>query len=176
MLQAVGLYKRDVTSFLGNAAAATNAIGRDPEVNFRPFKYLRTGVPLGPDSLSAYPRRLLVNRANPYVKPSGALNLPASRGGIRSFETRQCSTGINAILRDWTALSAGEQSTFQTSAGSATAADAEDLYNRIRLFAFASQTNSNSLPAPPCTAQGTSPPLGQPGQPATKYLHVFSRP
>ena len=95
---------------------------------------------------------------------------------MRSFETRQCSTGINAILRDWTSLSAGEQSTFQTSTGSATAADAEDLYNRIKLYAFASQTNSNTLPTPPCTAQATYPPLGQTGQPATKYQHVFSRP
>jgi phospholipid/cholesterol/gamma-HCH transport system substrate-binding protein len=174
LLQAVGLYKREVTSFLGNAAAVTNATGQDPEVNFHKVKYLRTGVPLGPDSLSAYPRRLLVNRPNPYLKPNGALNL--NSGGIRSFETRQCSTGINAILRVWTALSAGEQSTFETATGSATAADAEDLYNRIRLFAFASQVNSNSLPTPACTAQGTSPPLGQPGQPATKYLHVFSKP
>ena len=174
LLQAVGLYKRELTSFLGNSAAATNAAAAGPETNNATVKYLRTGVPLGPDSLSAYPKRLLVNRPNPYTKQGGYL--PNIKTGLRSFETRQCSTGINAILRDWTALSAGEQSTFTTATGSATAADAEDLYNRVKLYAFVSQTNSNTLPAPPCTAQGTFPPLGQTGQPATKYQHVFSRP
>ena len=174
LLQAVGLYKHELAGFLGNSASALNAVQGSPETNARQVKQLRTGVPLNADSLSAYPRRLLVNRANPYVKPNGTFNLKS--GGMRSFETRQCSTGINAILRDWTALSAGEQSTFTTATGSATAADAEDLYNRIKLYAFVNQTNSNTLPTPPCTAQGTYPPLGQTGQPATKYQHVFSRP
>lgn len=102
---------------------------------------------------------------------------------MRSFETRQCSTGINAILRDWTALSPGEQATFATATaggrqGFPPTPDTtpEDLYNRIKQYAFVNETNSNDLPTPPCTAQGTNPPLGQTGQPATKYLHVFSRP
>ena len=173
LLQAVGLYKHELAAFFGNAAAATNAVQLSPETGNSTVKLLRTGVPLGPDSLSAYPKRLLVNRPNPYVKPGGNIDV---KSGLRSFETRQCSTGINAILRDWTALTPAEQSTFTTSTGSATAADAEDLYNRIKLYAFVNQTNSNTLPAPPCTAQGTYAPLGQTGQPATKYLHVFSHP
>ncbi len=185
LLQAAALYKRELAGFLANSAAALNAKQADPETgNGRNFKYLRTGVPLGPDSLSAYPRRLLVNRTNPYVKPSGTLNLPVGRGGMRSFETRQCSTGINAILRDWTALTPAEQATFATATAEGrqgsppTIPDTtpEDLYNRIKLYAFVKQTDSNTLPAPPCTAQGTYSPLGQTGQPATKYLHVFSRP
>jgi phospholipid/cholesterol/gamma-HCH transport system substrate-binding protein len=174
LLQAVGLYKGELAAFLGNAAAATNSVQLSPETGSKTVKLLRTGVPLGPDSPASYPKRLLVNRPNPYVKPGGYRNL--NSGGIRSFETAQCATGINAILRDWTALTPAEQATFTTATGSATAADAEDLYNRIKLYAFVNQTNSNTLPAPPCTAQGTYSPLGQTGQPATKYLHVFSRP
>ncbi|MFN8162166.1 MAG: MlaD family protein [Solirubrobacterales bacterium] len=172
LLQAVALYKRELAAFLGNAAAATNAAAFDPEDGNRLTKYLRTGVPLGPDSLSAYPKRLLVNRVNPYMKSGGSLDLPS---GVRNFETRQCSTGINAILRDWVALTPAEQSTFATATG-LSAADAQNLYDRVKSYAFVNQTNSNTLPAPPCTAQGTYAPLGQPGQPATKYQHVFSRP
>jgi len=176
LLQAVGLYKKELAAFLGNAAAATNAAAAGPETNNSTVKYLRTGVPLAPDSLSAYPKRVLVNRGNPYVKPGGYLNIKASKGGVRSFETRQCSTGINAIMRDWGALTAGEKSTFQTATGMPTAADAQNLYERIKLYALINNTNTNTVPAPPCTAQGTYSPLGQTGQPATKYLHVFSRP
>ncbi len=183
LLQAVGLYKRELAGFLANSASALNAKQSDPETgNLKSFKYLRTGVPLGADSLSAYPRRLLINRTNPYLKPNGTFNLKS--GGMRSFETRQCSTGINAILRDWTALTPAEQATFAGSTAESrqgfppTSPDTtpEDLYDRIKQYAFLNQTSSNTLPTPPCTAQGTYPPLGQTGQPATKYLHVFSRP
>jgi ABC-type transporter Mla subunit MlaD len=179
LLQAVGLYKHELAGFLGNAAAALNAGQLSKETGSHKVKLLRTGVPLGPDSPSSYPRRLLINRTNPYLKPNGTFNMKS--GGMRSFETRQCSTGINAILRDWTSLTPAEQATFAGSTAQSRALTSvpdtpEDLYNRIKQYTFLNQTNSNTLPTPPCTAQGTYPPLGQTGQPATKYLHVFSRP
>jgi len=178
LLQSLALSRFDLAAFLGNAAAVTNGLNNAPETNGRNVRYLRTAVPLGPDSLAAYPRRLRYNRVNPYMKPLGSLDL-ASPGYLRSFETRQCSAGINAVLRDWNELTPAEQANFAASLkGPITGNDpppnfAEDLYNRLKEFAFRDERNSNDLPQPPCVAQGPYRPLGQPNRPATKYQHVY---
>ena len=156
LLQALGLYKREIDRLPRQRRGGDQ---RRSELARRPTPGRSStcgpAVPLGPDSLAAYPRRLLVNRANPYMKPLGTLNLRA-HGDLESFETRQCTSGINAILREWTELSATEQANFQTSDRPARPRRiAEDLYNRLRgFFAFDNERNSNDLPAPPCAAQG----------------------
>jgi phospholipid/cholesterol/gamma-HCH transport system substrate-binding protein len=169
LLQNVGLYRREITAFLGNIAAATNALGIEPEIGGATLPYLRTGVPLGPDSLAAYPQRLSWNRNNPYIKPGGALEL--QRGRLLSFETRHCSTGPNAVFRDWAELTPAEQADFNES----TSDLGQDLYDRLRRFAMVNERNTADVPAPPCVGQGPYQPLGQPGRPATKYQHVFRR-
>ena len=135
--------------------------------------YLRTAVPLGPDSIAVYPRRLTVNRGNPYMRPLGYLDITR---GLPSFETSQCTGGINAIFRLWTELSAIEQETFRAATNQADAASAQDLYGRLRKYSYLDNRNSSDLPTPPCRQQGPYQPLGQTGRPATRYQHVFERP
>ena len=171
-LQNLAQYKHEITAFVANAAAATNARSNSPETTGRAVKYLRTAVPLGPDSVAVYPQRLRMNRVNPYMKPLGYLDL---RRGLANFETRQCSSGINAVYRLWSELSAGEQANFALSTNLA-GAEAEDLYARLRRFSVLDIRNTNDLPAPPCRRQGNYQPLGQPGRQATRYQHVFPRP
>jgi phospholipid/cholesterol/gamma-HCH transport system substrate-binding protein len=171
-LQELGLYKHEITSFVANAAAVTNTklIGTSPETNGKNIPYLRTAVPLGPDSVSVYPDRLTTNRTNPYMKPLGYLDISK---GLANFETSQCSSGISAIYRLWTQLNATEQSDFQLSTNQPDAAAAQDLYERLRKFSDLDKQNTSELPAPPCRQQGPYQPLGQPNQPATRYQHVF---
>ena len=83
-----------MTAFLANAAAATNG-SVEQSADLVPIRNLRTEAPLGPAVLSAYPQRLQIERTNPYVKPKGYLDV---RSGLKSFETRQCSSGITAAV------------------------------------------------------------------------------
>ena len=90
LLQDLALYKKDITAFVANAAAVTNAQGAGPETGNRAVKYLRTSVPLGPDSVAVYPNRLKVNRGNPYVKPLGYLEARVRRPQVlRDLAVRQ---------------------------------------------------------------------------------------
>ena len=173
LLQNLAQYKHEITAFVANAAAATNAESNAPETSGRAVKYLRTAVPLGPDSIAVYPRRLTWNRVNPYMKPLGYRDI---RRGLASFETSQCASGINAIYRLWSELTAAEQENFRTSTAQPDAAAAQDLYERLRRYSALDIRNTDDLPAPPCRQQGPYQPLGQPGQPATRYQHVFPRP
>jgi phospholipid/cholesterol/gamma-HCH transport system substrate-binding protein len=154
LLRAVDLYKHEVTGFLGNVAAATNARTVTAESG-RPLNYLRTVAPFGPDSLAAYPSRLKVNRVNPYVEPLGYLELP---GGLQSFQTGHCAAGLTATLDPADA-----------------AAFPGDLFDRLKKFAFGDVLSSDATPAPPCTKQEPFEPIGQAGTP-TDYLHVLRQP
>ena len=78
MVEFIGLYKRELTSFFGNTAAATQA--KDPGSNLH---YLRTSNPLNPENLAVYPRRLPTNRPNPYRLPGGFDELPQGLAGLR---------------------------------------------------------------------------------------------
>ena len=169
LLQNVSLYRREIAAFLANGAATTNGTSNSPESGSRLFRLLRTAVPLGPDSLAAYPRRLRYNRSNPYTEPGGYSRLGS--GGLESFEVRNCSNGINAILRDWDGLTPQEQQDFEDSTGRG-----EELYMNLKRFAFAGRDTTNQLPVPPCIAQDLRRPLGRPGRPSTKYQHVFRAP
>jgi phospholipid/cholesterol/gamma-HCH transport system substrate-binding protein len=93
-LDFVGLYKGELTSFLGNAVAATQAT---TSANGRLVHYLRTTNPLNPENLAVYPRRIGTNRPNAYAAPgTGALLAQ----GVPSFETRHCATPGIPILTD----------------------------------------------------------------------------
>jgi virulence factor Mce-like protein len=155
ILQVAHDYRHEVTAFLGNAAAATNASTRPAEAGGNEVTYLRTTSPLGPDALAAYPQRLAVSRANAYVQPGGYSKLP---GGLDSFETRQCGSGVHAVLNP-------------ADAG----AFPGDLFDRIKEFAFAGQLDSNDIPAPPCTKQAPFASIGLFPE-FTDYLHVRREP
>jgi ABC-type transporter Mla subunit MlaD len=169
LLQNVSLYRREIAAFLANGAATTNGVSNSPESGAQLYRLLRTAVPLGPDSIAAYPRRLRYNRSNPYVRPGGYARLGS--GGLESFETRSCGGGINAIFRDWGGLTPQEQQDFEDSTGRG-----EELYQNLKRFAFANRDTSNLVPTPPCITQPARRPLGRPGRPATRYQHVFRAP
>ena len=78
----IGGYKRELTSFFANTAAATQATGLPTGVH-----YLRTSNPLNPENLAVYPKRLPTNRPNPYRLPGGFDEL---NQGLAVYENRQC--------------------------------------------------------------------------------------
>ena len=132
------------------------------QVHYLPLRWLM----LGPDSLATYPNRLTTNRASAYSQPGASRSLAA---GLPSFETRQCSSGITASLDpntpndpDFNARTDGDVE------------DATDFFERLKLYAFAGQDNSGSIPAPGCVQQAPFEPIGKPGTPTT-YQQTFSQ-
>jgi phospholipid/cholesterol/gamma-HCH transport system substrate-binding protein len=155
ILEGVRLYRREIAAFLANVAAATNLPGGVNPLTGESVRNLRTEAPLGPEALSVYPRRLRYNRTNPYVAPGGYENLSS---GLESFETRQCTTGIRALLDP------ADAGTFPG-----------DLFARLQQFAFAGETDSNNLPVPPCDEQADFQSIGAPTE-LSEYLHVRDLP
>ena len=120
-LDYLGLYKREVTAFLGNATAATQA-----RTAFGEPRYLRTTNPLNVENLAAFPRRIGANRANPYPLP-GSFDKLAT--GMDVFDDRGCANGTPPSSQ----LSAGR-------------GISEDLANRVRRYAFAPQPRPAAVP------------------------------
>jgi hypothetical protein len=83
ILRFIAPYQREITAFLANSVAATQAAAL---VGDRRVHYLRTTNPLHPQLLAAYPRRIGSNRSNPYPKPGVFAKLT----GVPVFETRNC--------------------------------------------------------------------------------------
>ena len=73
----LGLYKPELTAFLANTPAATQA--RDTSG----VHYLRTVNPLNPENLAVYPRRIGSNRPNAYAKPGHFNAARAGHAGVR---------------------------------------------------------------------------------------------
>jgi hypothetical protein len=158
-------YRHEVTGFLGNVAAATNAVNNE---GTGAFEYLRTMAPFSPEMLAAYPDRLASNRTNPYIKQKTYSQL---RSGLASFETAQCTGGINSILD----LSAASNPDFNSHTDDDVAA-AQDLLDRIQKFAFVGQTQSNDIPRPDCDKQAAQASIGGAFEEFTDYLHVRDLP
>jgi phospholipid/cholesterol/gamma-HCH transport system substrate-binding protein len=171
LVQVVRLYRRDVTAFLGNAAAATQASRAAPEANQEAVHYLRTSGPLGPESLAGYPNRLRVNRSNPYIKPGGFLNVAS---GLEGFETRQCTGGAATSFPPEAATVAdpGFQNWLDAVPPGPTPAELSDFYRRLRDFTFVGRSRSNSVPAPPCKKQADYESIGGMFPEFTDYLHA----
>jgi phospholipid/cholesterol/gamma-HCH transport system substrate-binding protein len=163
ILEGVRIYRREVTAFLGNVSAATQGgLERDPVTGDR-IRVLRTIAPLGPEVLAAYPNRLRVNRTNPYMAPGG---YEALRAGLRSFETRHCANGIRAVLDPETPNDPAFLSRVHDDPD-----EAEDLFERISLFAFGGGLDSDGIPAPRCVEQPPFESIGAPRE-RSDYLHV----
>ena len=156
LVEDVSNYRRELAGLFGNAAAATNA-NRPGEPN-----YLRTLPMLGPETLATYPRRLTTNRPNAYTQPGAYAGIP----NLLNFETRQCALGINAILDPATP---NDPNFNVRTAGDLT--KAQDLFDRIKKFAFKDLFNTTGLPAPGCGKQPPFAPVGAAG-PSTDYQHV----
>jgi ABC-type transporter Mla subunit MlaD len=159
------LYKHELTSVLANLAATTQAIGISPSE--KQTHFLRTLVLLSPEAVATYNRRLTTNRSSAYSPPLWAKELAA---GLPSFETRQCSSGITATLNPEVA----KNPTFKARTKKGEEKEAISLLERIKLYAFANQSNTGTVPAPPCKQQAPLNPIGKPGSP-TLYQHTFEQ-
>jgi phospholipid/cholesterol/gamma-HCH transport system substrate-binding protein len=151
ILDFVGLYKRELTAFFANTAAATQAGDNNGH-------YLRTTNPLNPENLAVYPRRVGTNRPNAYAKPGNFDQLPQ---GMPVFDGRHCGAGVpnitNVPLPPLPPVLGPELVPQQ-------------LLDRIITYAFAGQPGTNG-PAPPCRLQG---PYSFGGV-VTQYPHVNER-
>jgi phospholipid/cholesterol/gamma-HCH transport system substrate-binding protein len=164
----LNLYKHEVTSFFANIAAVTN--GELPIENAagEKLRFLRTMGPLNPESLATFDNRLTMNRNSAYSPPKWAEGVVS---GLPGFDTRQCTSGITASLDPTTATSPALVE--RTKKGEAK--EAEDLFNRLKKYAFAEQTSTGSVPAPVCTQQAPLKPIYGSGA-ATMYQHSFEQP
>jgi phospholipid/cholesterol/gamma-HCH transport system substrate-binding protein len=161
------LYKHEFTSFFANIAAATNGELTTENAAGEKTHFLRVMSPLGPESLSTFPSRLTTNRNSAYSPPQWAKGLAS---GLPGFDTRQCSSGITATLNPATPSNAG----FKERTKKGDIKEAEDLFNRLKKFAFAEQSSTSSVPASPCTQQAPFDPIYGSG-PATTYQHTFEQ-
>jgi phospholipid/cholesterol/gamma-HCH transport system substrate-binding protein len=180
ILVGLNLYKSDLTAFFGNLAAALH--GELVETGHP--HYLRVVGGLNPETLSTYPRRLAINRNSPYSPPKWAEGLVA---GLPSFETRQCTSGITAILdpNAWESEAFKERATITEGKGPLREPDpsknksqeenAKLLFERIQEYAFAGKTSTSEIGAPPCKQQRPFEPIYGAG-PSTQYQHTFEQP
>ncbi len=160
------LYKNEVTSLFANVAAATNAtipVLNDKEENLH---YIRVLPVLNPETVSTYGKRLTSNRNSAYSPPLWAKGVAA---GLPNFDIRQCSSGVTATLNP---NSPNESAFNERTNGDVK--KATSLFERIKKFAFAGQSSTSSVPAPPCTQQEPLTPIYGSGA-ATTYQHTFEQ-
>jgi phospholipid/cholesterol/gamma-HCH transport system substrate-binding protein len=163
IVEALGRYRREVTSFLGNVAAASNAAGTAPEAAGQIVHYLRTAPTLSPEATAVFPsHRLTTNRTNAYPAPGGGANVPPE-----SFEVRHCGgpPGVIATLDPTTPTNPNwiPRATYDTPA---------DLFGFLKFNAFNDVLSSANVAAPPCVKQAPQPSIGE-IQELTDYLHVY---
>jgi hypothetical protein len=135
ILQFIAPYKREITAFLGNTVAATQATDVVPGTT-KKVHYLRTTNPVSPEMLAAYPRRIGSNRPNPYMQP-GAFDKLAD--GLPVFDDRHCGRGVPVIS--------------QVSDPVLDLIVPQELQDQINTFVYPA-TSSGQVPAPPCKKQG----------------------
>jgi virulence factor Mce-like protein len=176
LLVGLNLYKHEITSFFANVTATTNGVLPTENLAGEKLHFLRTMGPLNPESMSSFSNRLTINRNSAYSPPQWAKDLLS---GLPGFDTRQCTSGITATLDPSTPSDpafqervtpvekvAGKELTSQEKA--------EDLFNRIKQFAFAGQSGTGSTPAPGCTQQAPLKSIYGSGE-TTTYQHTFEQ-
>jgi len=151
----LGPYRRELTAFFANSAAATQATDT-PGTAGQKVHYLRTSNPVNPETLAVYPRRVGTNRPNPYHFP-GAFERLANPGYLRVMENRHCgaagiplplsSLGINPAL-------------------------IPPVLNTLIANTIFNAGGDGQTPAPPCELQ---PDFRTPGG-VTQYPHVVAYP
>ncbi len=92
VLQFVGEYKRELTAFAANDAAASQAqfTAATPNVGSSNWgHYLRTFITLSPDNLAYYPKKTTKTRSNAYPVPGWYDRLAQ---GLQVFDSGACGT------------------------------------------------------------------------------------
>ena len=177
VLEALGFYKPELTAFLANTVAATQATTVS---DVGPLHYLRTTNPLNPENLAVYQNRLPTNRPNAYALP-GTFN--QLRTGLPSFETRQC-TGGNIPTLDNTPTAVVPPTLPQLSIPTTVPPFTPDngvtngvfsypqsVIDQVARFAFPGGQGNAGI-APPCRQQGPFPLQGE----VTQYPHLKAEP
>src|SRR3954468_894826 len=131
ILRYIGAYRDELRAFILNVTAITEATDRPPHSK-GPVHYARGVSSLNPESLAAYPRRIGSNRSTPYPLPGATLDV--GRGGIPSYETRDCGKG---------------DPTFSPEAASVPTVPGILRYT----FGYAPGQTSGPVAAPPCKQQ-----------------------
>ena len=173
MIAQIGRYQSDITGFLGNVASATQAQA-NTEANTQGH-YIRSSAPLYPESMAMFgptaasEHRLAYSRTNPYIAPDSALKVI---NGLLTFDTRACASppGLIAALGPDASYtgnpSFADRATFDTP---------QQLLDEIKTTAFRDQTDTSTLPSPPCVKQPQQPSLGQITE-MSDYTHVYANP
>ncbi|MBU6336739.1 MAG: MCE family protein [Acidobacteria bacterium] len=136
LFQYLGPYKQELTAFVANVAAATNA-----QVNLqgKQVKYARLVNRFAPEALATYPERVKSIRSNPYPLPGAFRALATSSMPV--YQNGNCTTGISPGL-------------------SASAVDSlgPTLSARVSGYSFNDNVNTlgdpNNVAAPGCGLQG----------------------
>ena len=163
ILEVVRQYRHEITAFLGNATAATQA-----QLNLLTGgseRYLRAEPQLNPETAAAYPNRLRSNRANPYLHPLG---YEALSSHLPVFDPRPCTAGIDATLDPADAADPDLPANIVETQ--------PPFFERYRQYAFAGELSASQTPAPPCEQQGPFTSIGEPPREETDYLHVRQQP
>ena len=165
ILDAIGSYKHEVSALVANAAATTNGVSL---VKGEKVHYLRTLSLLNPESVATYPKRLRINRNIAYSKPGVYSRLAK---GLPNFDVRQCTEGSSAQLDP----SAATDPAF-TARTDGDVAEAQDFFDRLKLFAFGDQLATDDVPHPAsCAQQAPFAPFGDTGS-KTDYPHTLREP
>ena len=157
-------------SFFANIAAATNTALLQENKKGEKLHVLTTLANLNPESLSAFPQRLAMNRHSAYSPPKWALGV---LNGLPSFNTSQCSLGLTAALDPTTAESPAFQESTQRPPESEAKKEAEDFFKRLQKYAFAEQTSTSAVPTPACKQQ--APLKAIYGGESSTYQHTFEQ-
>jgi len=181
LVTGLGLYKREVTSFFGNLAVATNAELTETNAAGQKIHFLRALGPLNPESIASYPSRLALNRNSAYSPPGWASEL---LHGLPSFNTVNCSSGLNAEIDPNSAkspafLERGKTVKFNEGKEEALTAQEheeaiEGLVNRIKTYALGGQSSTAAAPTPPCRQQQKIESIYGTGE-KTQYQHTFEQ-
>jgi phospholipid/cholesterol/gamma-HCH transport system substrate-binding protein len=163
-------YRADVTGFLGNVTAATQAFNTGTETGDQFTHYLRTAATLSPEAFAVFPNRLTTNRSNPYVEPGGALDVASA---LQSFAIDACPGATREIANLVPATAADPVFINRFLPGDPVGA--LDLFDRLQQFGFNDTLSSATTAAPPCVNQGPQPSIGSPSE-STNYLHVYPTP
>jgi ABC-type transporter Mla subunit MlaD len=178
LVTGLNLYKREVTSFFGNLTAATNAELTETNAAGQKIHFLRTMGPVNSESIASYPSRLALNRNSAYSPPGWAEEI---LHGLPSFNTANCSAGLNAELEANTVTNptfverarrfkeTGEEFTPEERA-----AKAEEVLNRIKRFAFGEGSGTAAAPTPPCRQQQPIESIYGNGE-KTQYQHTYEQ-
>jgi len=175
----LGLYKREVTAFFGNLAVATNAELTETDAQTgQKIHFVRTMPPINPESIASFPSRLALNRASAYSSPGWAEEI---LHGLPSFNTANCSSGLVAELDPSTPTNPAfleHIRRFKESGEPFTEEEritkAEELFTRIKKFAFGEQSSTAAAPTPLCRQQQKIESIYGTGE-KTQYQHTFEQ-